>query len=108
MGTKRGDSLIKIFSAGFAALLLVLTVPGCEKSRPTAQEKVLVKVGKRTITLGEFEEALRRLLPEGVEDVKKDELKELKKNLLNQLIEEELVIEEALRRGICDSFKIRR
>jgi hypothetical protein len=55
MGAKRGDSVIKIFSAGFAALLLILTVPGCEKSRPTAQEKVLVKVGKRTITLGEFE-----------------------------------------------------
>jgi parvulin-like peptidyl-prolyl isomerase len=93
-------NIVKIFPAFFAALVLMANLPGCEKLMSKEQDRVLVSVGKRAITLGEFNEALGRLLPEGTEDIKNEELKELKRNLLNQLIEEELVIEQARINGI--------
>ena len=94
---------IKIFSAWFVAAVFVLNVPGCEKFMPREEDRVLVMVGKSAITLGDFKEAMGRLLPEGTGEIKADELKELKRNLLNQLIEEELVIEQARRQGIVVS-----
>jgi parvulin-like peptidyl-prolyl isomerase len=92
-------TLLKFCSICITLLALTANISGCEKSE-TEEEKVAVKVGKRTITLKQFEEALKLLLPEGTSDVKADELRNLKSNLLSQLIEEELVIEEARRMGI--------
>jgi peptidyl-prolyl cis-trans isomerase C len=93
-------TLLKIFSIVITLSLIMPNLSGCEKTDAGKEDRVVVKVGKRAITSGEFEEAMKRLLPEGVEDIKDEELKELKRNLLNQLIEEELVIEEARRRGL--------
>jgi peptidyl-prolyl cis-trans isomerase C len=92
-------TLIKLCSIWITLLVLVLNISGCEKPE-IKEEKVFVKVGKQTITLNQFDGALKRLLPEGTSDIKADELRNLKRNLLNQLIEEELVIEEARRMGI--------
>ena len=70
---------------------------GCKKGMD-AQDTV-AKVGGRSITVSQYNEALKRLMPPG-EHGTKEELSALKKELINQLVEEELIVAEAGRAGI--------
>lgn len=83
--------------------LLALLASGCDQTKaPTGPDpsSVLVQVGESDITYGEFRDALKRLLPEEDEEIAEEELAELKKSLLNQLIEERLILQEAEKSGI--------
>jgi parvulin-like peptidyl-prolyl isomerase len=86
----------KTLTAVLAAIVLLAFLPGCTKR----EDRLVVTVGERGITVGEFEDAMARFMPGGVDGLDEGELRDLKRNLLNQLIEEELVVELARRNGI--------
>ncbi len=84
------------------ALFLLVFTTGCERAgekKETGEDRVIAKIGEKVITEKDFEAMLHRTVPER-ERITPPELKELKRNLLNQLIEEELILMEAQRRGI--------
>jgi len=76
------------------AVLLLLDLSACglrDDSRET-----LIRVNERVITVGEYRDALRRLVPAG-QGQSGEELVSLKKELVTEMVEEELLLEEALR-----------
>ncbi len=103
---RRSFSVIGLCITGL--LLMLMSLTGCDQAAVinTAPKKtdVLLKAGDGTITYGEFQVALKRLMPaeneEQGEGVSSEELKELKRSLLNQLIEEHLILQEAKKAGI--------
>ncbi|MDH4227220.1 MAG: peptidyl-prolyl cis-trans isomerase [Deltaproteobacteria bacterium] len=62
--------------------------------------KPLVKVGSQVVTLGEFRASLKRLVPEADNEASEEELRELRKNLLSQLVDEAIILDEAAKRNI--------
>ncbi|MBI5681803.1 MAG: peptidyl-prolyl cis-trans isomerase [Deltaproteobacteria bacterium] len=85
----------------FICLLLALT--NCQKYEPKdiVFKKVVAEINDTEITLQEFQGILKRLIPDSdMASLSKEEQKELKKNILSQLIEEELIIDEAKKKGI--------
>lgn len=95
--TLKKDRLVR-FGLALAALAFI----GC--SSPEKQSKqAIVKVNDRTVTLGQYQSALKRLLPSGRGAAKEQETLELKRDLINQLIEEELLIGEAEKTGLSVS-----
>lgn len=86
----------KTIPAVLTAVVFLALLGGCTKR----EDRLVVTIGERGITVGEFEDAMRRFMPGGVADLGTEELRDLKRNLLNQLIEEELVVELARRNGI--------
>ncbi|MBI5237199.1 MAG: peptidyl-prolyl cis-trans isomerase [Deltaproteobacteria bacterium] len=90
--------LKKSHLAGFAAAgILFLSAFGCTGEKEGA--KAVARVGEQAITEDRFKDALKRLMPAGHAATKED-LVEIKKDLLNQLIEEELILGEAKRSGV--------
>ena len=85
-----------------AGLFVVLSLPGCGrfKKEPDPQD-VLAKADDSEITIGEFKDSLKRFLPEGTEGIPLAELIEIKKGLLNQIIEERLILKEARATGVA-------
>ncbi len=84
------------------ALLLLVFTTGCERGgekKETGEDRIIAKIGEKVITEKDFEAMLQRIVPER-ERITPPEIKELKRNLLNQLVEEELILMEAQRRGI--------
>ena len=77
-------------------LFFLIALGGCKGSTrdPGA---VLAKVGERAITLGYFEARFQRLVPERAGEIEEGELRSLKLDILNQMIEEELLLQEAER-----------
>ncbi|MBI5561575.1 MAG: peptidylprolyl isomerase [Deltaproteobacteria bacterium] len=63
---------------------------------------VVARVGPRAITLKEYEDALARLAPSGASEGK-DDLALLKRDLINQMIEDALILGEAERLSITVS-----
>lgn len=99
----------KAIPAFFLILLsaLVFLISGCGSSEPeTAKvdgvnpDKVVIAVGEEIVTSKEFEASLRRLLSSAVDVIPEEDLRELKKNLLNQIVEEMIILEEAGRRDL--------
>ncbi|MFZ3073385.1 MAG: peptidyl-prolyl cis-trans isomerase [Thermodesulfobacteriota bacterium] len=86
----------------YAGLFVVLSLPACGrfKKEPDPND-VLAKAGEAEITVGEFKDALKRFLPEGAEGMPQTELTEIKKSLLNQIIEERLILKEAKTQGVA-------
>lgn len=86
-----------------AALLLVAA--GCDHSRKSveAEGRAVITVGSRTVSLKEYHDALKRVLPQDTADIESPDFSALKKDLLNQLVEEELILNEAGRLGITVS-----
>lgn len=76
----------------------MLAASGC-KGSPKADERVVAKIGSRSITVTEYSEAVKSMMPEG-EKASKEEALELKKEVIGQMIEEALILEEAARKGI--------
>ncbi len=82
---------------------LILLSAGCDRkgeSAPDEDPGVVLRVGDRKVSIDEYHAALRRLLPEGTASIGAEELKAIKRNLVEQMIEEELILREAERLGI--------
>lgn len=84
-----------------ALFLLAAMLPGC-KGQGVELHKTVATVNGHPITYTQYQEVLRRLVPvnstESVED-----LLEIKKDLIDRLIEEELILEEAGRLAVTVS-----
>lgn len=80
------------------AVVFLLNLPACSLVKDDSKE-VLVRINDRAITVGEYREAFRRLLPAQDAEAGAD-LAELKKELINEMVEEELLVQEASRLSI--------
>ena len=87
--------------ARIAAALLVLNIAGCGVLKDNSKE-VIIRVNGRSITAGEYGDALKSLVPTA-RGHEADELVELKKELVTEMVEEELLLEEAQAAGITVS-----
>ena len=75
------------------AIGLFLLSSGC--SGPESEpQKIVAEINGSPITYSRYHDSLKRLMPSGHTGTQ-EELAELKKELINQLIEEELVLQEA-------------
>ena len=84
------------------ALLLSLPV-GCGKEDASGSKdlsKVVARVGGTAITIKRLDNALKVILPEGAGELTEDELREFRKSLLKEIIDEELIIKEAASKGL--------
>src|SRR3990167_5363620 len=88
----------------FAAAFLISLVlfPGCsKKGESSSPDDAVITVGGRSITSREYNDALKRLIPEDSGDISPEDLKGLKDEVVNELIEEELLLQEARNLGIA-------
>jgi peptidyl-prolyl cis-trans isomerase C len=81
--------------AASLAVLFLFNFSACGPGRDDSR-KALIKVNDRVITSGEYRAALKRLVPSG-QGSSWEGLSELKKELVNEMVEEELLLEEARR-----------
>src|SRR3990172_991805 len=89
----------------FLPLLLIfcfsiVVVTGCSRQKEDKtppSTAIVIRINNKEITRGEFQDIFKRTFLEGGVDgeIKEEELRDLKRALLNQLVEEELLIEEA-------------
>ncbi len=91
----------------YVALIPLLFQAACsEQPAAKAPEEIIARVDGRPITRALLDRALRVLLHQGDEETKEseklddEEMRELKRSVLNELIEEEIVIEEARKQKI--------
>ncbi len=90
--------LIIIIAA--AALMLA----GCTKSPdPVESQTAVITVGKRVITLKEYDETLRRHVTGDLDEANDEELSAIKKAVVAQLIDEALILDAAIRLGLTVS-----
>jgi len=81
--------------------LLITLAAGCGGGGTDGSpDRVLIKVGERVITSARFDQRLERLRPGGAGGMSEEESRDLKKDLAAELIEEELVLQEASKHGI--------
>lgn len=84
--------------------LLPAVLVGCQGGSvsPPPAKKVLARVDGREITRERFQDSWKRFISESEPalDIKGEEMKELKRGLLNQLIEEELILQEGRGMGL--------
>lgn len=80
-----------------SALLLFFNAACKGQVDDDESKKAVITVGSRVVTLKDYNDALKRLLPEDTTDVNSPDLSVLKNDLVNQLIEEELLLMEAQR-----------
>ncbi|MBI5588423.1 MAG: peptidyl-prolyl cis-trans isomerase [Deltaproteobacteria bacterium] len=93
MRKKKADILRLIFTGA------VVLLTGCSGG----DNKTIAKIGETAITRAEFQESLKRLMPQQGHAAGKEDLLEIKKDLLNQLIEEKLLLAEAQKASITVS-----
>ena len=89
------------------SVFCILLFVGCkgkeeEKTKVVPPTDVVIRIGDREISHGEFQDTFKRLFleGEGAAEVKDEELKNLKIDLVNQIVEEELILKEANRLAI--------
>ncbi|MBI5644107.1 MAG: peptidyl-prolyl cis-trans isomerase [Deltaproteobacteria bacterium] len=87
--------LIKSGLIGFTFGLFLFCVSGCASS-PEDERLFVVNVNGKVISYTQYRDALKRLLPSD-RSYSAEELTELKKDLINELVEEELILQEAKR-----------
>ncbi len=91
-------------AAAVLVVILAVILSGCDRKGESASSHqdpdVVLRVNGRKVTIEQYRAALKRLLPEGTTNIGPEELKALKRNLIEQLIEEELILREAERLGI--------
>lgn len=94
----------KISTMLTAYCLLPAVLVGCQGGSvsPPPAKKVLARVDGREITLERFQDSWKRFISESEPalGIKGEEMKELKRGLLNQLIEEELILQEGRGMGL--------
>src|SRR3989304_5134375 len=95
---KRPVRLIFVFA------LFLMLAPGCTDSKKAAEEgRPVILVGSRTITVKEYRSALDKLLPTPLTEISAEEMKDLKENVVAQLIQEALLLDEATKLGVTVS-----
>jgi peptidyl-prolyl cis-trans isomerase C len=95
------NSFRSIFISAFILVLGAALIGGCKNSEEEARAQMpIIVVGSRTITVKEYKEALDRLLPAELTEITGEELKDLKENVVAQLIEESLLLDEATKLGV--------
>ncbi|GMR04827.1 MAG: peptidylprolyl isomerase [Thermodesulfobacteriota bacterium] len=99
------NKLKRTLTLTFALVFFIGLVAGCGGGGESAKsrERVIIKVGGRTITSGQFDKRLESLRPGGTSGMSEEESRDLKKDLAAQLIEEELVLAEASRLAVTVS-----
>lgn len=86
----------KTFSfLGLTLAAALLFFSGCSGG----EKKPVATVGESVITQAEFREALKRLVPQD-QSTGKDDLTAIKKDLINQLVEEKLLLSQAAKYGV--------
>lgn len=104
----RVSLLFNMRSLILSLTLIPLLFQAACSEQPTvkAPEEVVATVDGRPVTRASLDRVLRVLLHQGDEKTEEgdklddEEMRELKKSILNELIEEEIVIEEARKQGI--------
>jgi peptidyl-prolyl cis-trans isomerase C len=86
------------FLTGMLLVFIALLGGGCQE-RGGGTQSVIARVGEKEITRAHFADTFNRLMPEGSDEITDAELKDLKLDILNQIIEEELLLQEARRLG---------
>lgn len=92
------DGKLDIKRYSFLCLLaaIMLSGAGCKGSAQDPESlRPVITVGERVVTVKQYNDALKRLLPEDTTDTNSPELSALKNDLVSQLIEEELLLNEA-------------
>ncbi len=85
-----------------ATAALVLT--GCQKAENAVESQTaVITVGKRIITLEEYDETLRRHISGDLEGADDEELSAIKKTVVAQLIDEALILDAAIQLGLTVS-----
>jgi len=85
-----------------AVLLALLPLIGGCKSNGAESEKTVAVVNGRPVTYALYQDTLKRLVPADSTDSAED-LVEIKKDLINRLVEEELILQEASRLAVTVS-----
>lgn len=93
----------KIYNLRFAIFLFLLVIfpflPGCQRGKADSK-KIIVSFDNQTITLGEFNSLYKDTIANfGIKD-NKEQLNNLKRDLLNQFIEKRLILHEAQAKNI--------
>lgn len=84
----------------FAAAVLIFNAVGCDRAKEAISlSPVAIRVGDKEITAKEYRDAFKRLLP-GDPAMSREDLASLKRDFVNQLIEEELIVQQAKAIGI--------
>lgn len=93
----------KIYNLHFAIFLFLLVIflflTGCQRGKADSK-KIIVSFDNQTITLGEFNSLYKDTIANfGIKD-NKEQLNNLKRDLLNQFIEKRLILHEAQAKNI--------
>ena len=93
--------LNKTYLSHVTAVIVLVLCAGCQSAKEDKEgEKAVIKVGRQAVTLTAYNSALKRYMPEDTAGISPAELKALKSDFVNQLIEEELILGEARRMNI--------
>ena len=93
--------MIKAISRLFVLILLSVSIAGCS-SKPSGQDKILVSVGNKFITLNDFKSKLSKL-----PSYYRGMAEKNRKTLFDDMIVESLFLEDALRKGINRDKEVR-
>ena len=99
---KREAGVLGVLVTAFFLLLPL----GCGKEEASGSKddsKIVARVDGNAITLGRLDKALKVILPKGAGELTEDELSELRKSLLKEVIDEELILKEAASMGVAVS-----
>ncbi len=84
--------------------LAALIFTGCTKGPEVVENQTaIITVGKRVITLKEYDETLRRHVGGELDEADDEELSAIKKAVVAQLIDEALILDAAIRLGLTVS-----
>jgi parvulin-like peptidyl-prolyl isomerase len=86
------------FLTGVLLVTITLLGGGCQE-RGVDTRSIIARVGEKEITRADFADMFDRLILGGSSEITDEELKDLKLDILNQIIEEELLLQEASRLG---------
>jgi peptidyl-prolyl cis-trans isomerase C len=99
-GGMKKKLILRRYNFIYFTLALSLAVAGCTGPEDTESTQPVITVGERVVTVRQYNEALKRLLPEDTTDTNSPEFAALKNELVNQFIEEELLLNEAEKFGV--------
>jgi peptidyl-prolyl cis-trans isomerase SurA len=104
---KTRNLLSMVWLAGFVVLVLAPGAMGQSQSKETLVEEIVARVNNQIITLSDYEKAAQQLTEEVRQDCQnctqdqlQAEMKERQKNLLRDMIDQQLLIERAKDMGL--------
>jgi peptidyl-prolyl cis-trans isomerase C len=94
---KKGSEISPFF---FCCLLFSVCLWGCDLWEGSLPDSILARVNQEEITADEFEKELKDVLLEPGKEGKENDLEDLKRAYLDQMIERKILAQEARRLGI--------